>query len=74
MPIRGFRFGCAFALIAKEHSEDLEKLRDLLETGSLTPVIDKTFPLDEVPEAIRYLEDGRARGKIVITVAPTGSE
>jgi NADPH:quinone reductase-like Zn-dependent oxidoreductase len=60
--------------IAKEHSEDLEKLRDLLETGSLTPVIDKTFALDEVPEAIRYLEDGRARGKIVITVAPTGSE
>jgi len=33
----------------------------------ITPVVDRTFPLDEVPDAIRYLRDGRARGKIVVT-------
>jgi NADPH:quinone reductase-like Zn-dependent oxidoreductase len=54
--------------ISKERSEDLEQLRALLEAGALTPVVDRTFPLDEVPEAIRYLRDGRARGKIVITL------
>jgi NADPH:quinone reductase-like Zn-dependent oxidoreductase len=43
-------------------------LRRLLEAGAVLPVVDRTFPLDEVPEAIRYLRDGRARGKIVITV------
>jgi NADPH:quinone reductase-like Zn-dependent oxidoreductase len=55
--------------VSKERSEDLEELRKLLETGAVRPVVDRTFPLDEVPEAIRYLRDGRARGKIVITVS-----
>src|SRR6266540_1249332 len=54
--------------ISKERKQDLEELRRLLEAGTITPVVDRTFPLDEVPEAIRYLRDGRARGKIVITV------
>jgi NADPH:quinone reductase-like Zn-dependent oxidoreductase len=54
--------------ISKERSQDLEELRKLLETGAITPVVDRTFSLDEVPEAIRYLRDGAARGKIVITV------
>jgi NADPH:quinone reductase-like Zn-dependent oxidoreductase len=54
--------------IAKQRSEDLEELRKLLESGAVTPVLDKTFPLDEVPDAIRYLRDGRARGKIVVTL------
>jgi NADPH:quinone reductase-like Zn-dependent oxidoreductase len=54
--------------ISKEQKEDLEELRELLEAGKLTPVVDRTFPLSEVPEAIRYLRDGRARGKVVITV------
>ena len=54
--------------ISKERSQDLEELRKLLEAGAITPVVDRTFPLDEVPEAIRYLRDGRARGKIVIAV------
>ena len=54
--------------ISKERVEDLEELRTLLEAGTITPVIDRTFPLDLVPEAIRYLRDGRTRGKIVITV------
>jgi NADPH:quinone reductase-like Zn-dependent oxidoreductase len=54
--------------ISKERSQDLEELRKLLETGAVTPVVDRTFPLDQVPDAIRYLRAGRARGKIVITV------
>src|SRR5919107_125151 len=43
-------------------------LRQFLEAGKLTPVIDRTYPLGEVPEAIRYLAEGHARGKVVITV------
>ena len=54
--------------ISKERGQDLEELRKLLEAGTIRPVVDRTFPLDEVPEAIRYLRDGHARGKIVITV------
>jgi NADPH:quinone reductase-like Zn-dependent oxidoreductase len=53
--------------ISKERGHDLEELRKLLEAGAIKPVVDRTFPLDQVPEAIRYLRDGRARGKIVIT-------
>jgi len=52
--------------IAKQQSSDLEELSRLLEAGAITPVVDRTFPLDEVPDAIRYLRDGRARGKVVI--------
>jgi len=48
--------------------EDVAYLKDLLETGQVVPVIDKRYPLHEVPEAIRYLEGGHARGKVVITV------
>ena len=48
--------------------EDLLALRKLLEAGTVTPVIDRTYPLSEVPEAIRYLEEGHAQGKVVITV------
>jgi NADPH:quinone reductase-like Zn-dependent oxidoreductase len=55
-------------LIARQRREDLVVLRDLVEDGRLTPVIDRTYPLEEVPEAIRYLEHGHARGKVVITV------
>jgi NADPH:quinone reductase-like Zn-dependent oxidoreductase len=40
----------------------------LLEAGKVVPVIDRCYPLSETPEAIRYLETGRARGKVVITV------
>jgi NADPH:quinone reductase-like Zn-dependent oxidoreductase len=48
--------------------EDLEHLAKLVETGSVTPVIDRAHPLREVPEALTYLEAGHARGKVVITV------
>ena len=49
--------------------EDLAILAELLETGKIVPVIDRRYPLSEVPEALRYLEEGRALGKAVITVA-----
>jgi NADPH:quinone reductase-like Zn-dependent oxidoreductase len=47
---------------------DLEALRQQIEAGHLTPIVGKTYPLPEVPEAIRHLESGRAQGKIAITV------
>ena len=49
--------------------EDVAYLKGLLESGKLVPVIDKLFPLGEVPEAIRYLEGGHARGKVIVKVA-----
>ena len=52
----------------KPNSKDLEFIKELLETGKVTPVIDRRYPLSEVAEAIRYLEEGHAKGKIVITV------
>jgi NADPH:quinone reductase-like Zn-dependent oxidoreductase len=43
-------------------------LRDVLEAGTVKPVVDRTFAWSEVAEAIRYLREGRARGKVVVTV------
>jgi NADPH:quinone reductase-like Zn-dependent oxidoreductase len=54
--------------IAKENHADLLVLTELVEAGNVTPVIDRTYPLTDVPEAIRYLEQGCARGKVVIRV------
>ena len=54
--------------ISTECEEDLETLHELLEAGKVTPIVDRTFPLSDVPKAIRYLREGRARGKVVITV------
>ncbi len=55
-------------LTSKENQEDLRALRELLETGKVTPVVGRTYPLIEAPDAIRYLAEGHARGKVVITV------
>jgi NADPH:quinone reductase-like Zn-dependent oxidoreductase len=55
-------------LIAKISKEDLAILRELSLAGKVTPVIDRRYKLSEVPEAIRYLEEGHARGKVVITL------
>lgn len=56
------------SFVAAARQEDLEFLKGLLESGKVTPVIDRTYPLAEAPEAIRYLTAGHARGKIVLTV------
>jgi NADPH:quinone reductase-like Zn-dependent oxidoreductase len=53
---------------AKPSAPDLEVLKEMIEAGKLSPVIDRTYSLSEVPEAIRYLEEGHARGKVVISV------
>jgi NADPH:quinone reductase-like Zn-dependent oxidoreductase len=55
---------------AKDPGDRLVVLKELIEAGKLTPVIDRTFPLSEVPEAMRYLESGQALGKVVITIDP----
>jgi NADPH:quinone reductase-like Zn-dependent oxidoreductase len=52
--------------ITRPSRDDLELLRDLLERGTVTPVIDRSYELTEVPEAMRYLEEGHVRGKLVI--------
>src|SRR5215210_8871501 len=54
--------------VSTPNYEDLLVLKELVESGKVTPVIDRTYPLAEVSEAIRYLEGGHARGKVVITV------
>jgi NADPH:quinone reductase-like Zn-dependent oxidoreductase len=55
--------------VAKPNQKDLAFMKELLESGKVRPVIDRCYPLNEVPEALRYLEAGHARGKVVITVA-----
>ncbi|MGH2539389.1 MAG: NAD(P)-dependent alcohol dehydrogenase [Actinomycetota bacterium] len=55
-------------LATKIAKEDLVAVKSLIEAGTVTPVIDRTYPLIEAPDAIRYLEEGHSRGKIVITV------
>jgi len=54
--------------LARLNKEDLTLICGLMEAGKVTPVIDKCHRLSEVPEAIRYLEEKHARGKVVITV------
>ena len=53
---------------ANPNKKDLLFIKELLEAGKVVPVIDRRYPLREVPEAIRYLEEGHAKGKVVITV------
>ncbi|HEV2390397.1 MAG TPA: NAD(P)-dependent alcohol dehydrogenase [Nitrososphaerales archaeon] len=55
-------------MMAKPNQKDLETMRDLLETGKITPVIDRRYPLSETAEAVRYLEQGHAQGKVVVAV------
>ena len=53
---------------SKPNQADLQILKELIDAGKVTPVIDRTYSLSEVPDAIRYLHEGRARGKLVISV------
>ena len=55
-------------LIARATVEDLELLKELIEAGTPMPVIDRTCPLSQTADAVRQLEQGHARGKVVITV------
>jgi NADPH:quinone reductase-like Zn-dependent oxidoreductase len=55
-------------LSTKPNSPDLQFLKELTAAGKVAPVVDHTYPLGEVPEAVRYLEEGHARGKLVITL------
>jgi NADPH:quinone reductase-like Zn-dependent oxidoreductase len=55
-------------ILAELNPKDLDTLRDWMQAGKLTPVIDRRYALSEVPEAIRYLEQGHARGKVIVTV------
>jgi NADPH:quinone reductase-like Zn-dependent oxidoreductase len=55
-------------LLCKENSTDLQQLTQLIEAGDVTPSVGRAFPLDRVPEAIRHLDAGHARGKVAIAV------
>ena len=55
-------------LVAKERAADLERLAGLIEDGKVIPSVDRSYPLDEAPDAMRLLEKGQVRGKVVITV------
>ncbi|ANN19222.1 NADPH:quinone reductase [Amycolatopsis orientalis] len=55
-------------LFSTENRDDLETLRALIEAGKLNPVVDRTYSLAEVPDAIRHVSEGHTRGKVVITV------
>jgi NADPH:quinone reductase-like Zn-dependent oxidoreductase len=57
-------------LNSKQRPADLQALVELIDEGKITPVIDRTYPLSEAAEAIRYLEMGHPAGKVVITVTP----
>ena len=56
-----------YSYVAKINKKDMEFLKELLESGKVVPVIDRRYPLSDTAEAIRYLEEGHAQGKVVIT-------
>lgn len=64
-PFVGQKLG---TFICSENHEDMLALKELIEAGKVTPAIDRTYPLAEAPDAIQYVKEGRARGKVVITV------
>lgn len=61
----GTKFG---GIMARINHKDLALLKELMEAGKIVPVIDRCYPLREVPEAFRYAEEGRARGKVVVSL------
>jgi NADPH:quinone reductase-like Zn-dependent oxidoreductase len=56
-------------MMAQGNKDDLNAIADLMQSGKVKPVVDRTYPLSEIREAIRYLETGRARGKVIVSVA-----
>ena len=69
--IRGSQRATFF--IAKFNKADMETLRDLMESGKLTSVIDSTYPLDEIAGALQHMGEGHPRGKIVVTICVRAS-
>jgi NADPH:quinone reductase-like Zn-dependent oxidoreductase len=63
-PFVGQKLG---TFVSRENHRDLMVLKELIEAGKVTPVVDRAYPLSDVPDAIRYLRGGHARGKVVIT-------
>ncbi|MGZ3458721.1 MAG: NAD(P)-dependent alcohol dehydrogenase [Archangium sp.] len=59
-------------LDVKRSKADLETLAELIDAGKLEPVIDRMYSLDEVPEAVRYVEQGHTRGKVLVRIAEAG--
>jgi NADPH:quinone reductase-like Zn-dependent oxidoreductase len=59
------------SMMAKPSSKDLDIVKELLETGKVKPIIDRHYQLKEVPDALRYLEEGHAKGKVIIIVDPS---
>ena len=55
--------------VNRESHDNLDAVRQLIETGQVTPIVDRTYPLAEVPDALRHLESGQARGKIAISIS-----
>jgi NADPH:quinone reductase-like Zn-dependent oxidoreductase len=55
-------------VLCEEHCRDLERLPELMEAGTVTPSIDRTYLLAHVPEAVRHVAVGQARGKVAITI------
>ncbi|HEX6246527.1 MAG TPA: NAD(P)-dependent alcohol dehydrogenase [Nocardioidaceae bacterium] len=64
-PFVGQRFAM---FVARERASDLDRLADFFEAGIVTPTVDRTYPLDRVPEAMRHLAAGQVRGKVAITL------
>ena len=58
--------------VTKPNRADLQLLADLMQAGTISQVIDRCYPLDDTPEAMRHLESGHARGKVVVTMGPAG--
>ena len=57
------------AFLARPNPEDLIIMQELMRSGKVTPVIDRCYSSDEVPDAIGYLAEGHARGKVIISLA-----
>lgn len=58
--------------VTKPNNKDLVILKGLIESGKVTPVIDRTYPLEQIPEALDYAQGGHAKGKVVISVGQIG--
>jgi NADPH:quinone reductase-like Zn-dependent oxidoreductase len=54
--------------IAKLTKDDMDVLRDLMQSGKVSPIIDRTYKLEQTADAVRYMEEGHARGKVIITI------